>query len=430
MKVHIGISKIKGEVFAPSSKSYTHRAITIASLSDECTIHMPLISADTLASIRACEALGAKISMQENKLHVRGFNGRPQVPDNVIDVANSGTTLRFMTAVSSLIEGISILTGDGSIRTRPNDPLLKVINSLGAIAFSTRNNGCAPLVVRGKITGGNTSIDGSVSSQFISAMLLACPLASKDTVISIKGNLKSRPYIDVTMEMLRQAGVEILLKDEGVTQFIIPAGQTYGLREYTVPGDFSSASYLLAAAAMTGTSVLVRNLFPSKQGDSAIIDILRRMGADISWDMEKGTVLVTGGKELHAGTFDVGATPDLVPTIAVLAACAKGTTVIANAEHVRYKETDRLHAMAVELTKMGVSVKEERDSLTITGGGLHGADVHGWHDHRIVMSLTIAGMVAGNTTVDTVRSVDISYPGFFDVMKNLGAELEQDAYDR
>ena len=173
---------------------------------------------------------------------------------------------------------------------------------------------------------------------------------------------------------------------------------------------------------MTGSDVIVKNLFRSEQGDIAIIDILRRMGANIEWNVEEGIVTVKGG-ELHGTTVDAGATPDLVPTVAVLAAVADGVTVIENAEHVRYKETDRLRAMAVELTKMGIQVKEETDKLTITGGNLVGAEVNGWHDHRIVMALTIAGMVAGNTTIDTAESVSISYPDFFDKMRSLGADV-------
>lgn len=422
MKVSVSTSKISGEVFAPPSKSYTHRAITIAALSDDCEVHHPLLSADTLATIRACEALGAVIEQSEGKLHIRGVNGKPFVPENIIDVANSGTTLRFITAVSALTDGVTILTGDGSIRSRPNQPLLDVLNKLGVEAYSTRANGCAPLVVRGGLKGAITTIDGSISSQFISALLIACPLTTQSTTLSIKGEMKSRPYVDVTMEIIEKAGVEILVEEGNTIKFIIPANQRYKLKDYTIPGDFSSASYLLAAAAMTGSQVTVKNLFPSRQGDVEIIDVLKRMGAEISWDTEAGIVKVNGG-ELKGTIFDAGATPDLVPTIAVLAACAQGVTVIENAEHVRYKETDRLHAMALELTKMGIAVKEEPDRLVITGGKLHGASLHGWHDHRIIMALTIAGMVAGNTTIDTVEAVDISFPDFFDEMKRLGADL-------
>ncbi|MDG6243845.1 MAG: 3-phosphoshikimate 1-carboxyvinyltransferase [Methanolobus sp.] len=425
MKVSVSTSKISGEIFAPPSKSYTHRAITIAALSDKCVIHRPLMSADTLATVRACEAFGANIEMSQEKLHVTGVNGKPFVPNDVIDVANSGTTLRFMTAIASLTNGVTVLTGDISIRSRPNQPLLDVLNRLGVEAYSTRGNGCAPIVVRGGLKGGITTINGSISSQFISALLIACPLTTQNTTLSINGKMKSRPYINVTLELLEKAGAEILTEEDNTTRFIIPASQRYNLKEYTVPGDFSSASYLLAAAAMTGSSVTVNNLFPSKQGDIEIIDVLERMGAQISWNKENGTVKITGNG-LKCTNFDAGSTPDLVPTVAVLAACAKGVTVIENAEHVRYKETDRLHAMALELAKMGISVNEEPDRLTIVGGQLHGAQLHGWHDHRIVMALTIAGMVAGDTTIDTAEAVQISFPDFFEEMEKLGAQITLD----
>lgn len=422
MKVSVGISNVSGELFAPPSKSYTHRAITIAALSNECVIHRPLLSADTLATVRASEAFGATIEKMEDKLVIRGVKGKPITPDNVIDVANSGTTLRFMTAVSALTDGVTVLTGDNSIRGRPNQPLLNVLNKLSVEAYSTRDNGCAPLVIRGGLKGAITMIDGSISSQFISALLIACPLTTQSTTLSIKGEMKSRPYVDITTELIEKAGAEILVEEGNTIKFIVPANQKYNLKEYTVPGDFSSASYLLAAAAVTGSSITVKNLFPSEQGDKVIIDVLRRMGAEIQWDEENGIVKLSAGK-LKATTFDAGATPDLVPTIAVLAACAEGVTIIDNAEHVRYKETDRLHAMALELSKMGIIVREETDQLIITGGKLIGADVHGWHDHRIVMSLTIAGMVAGNTSVDTAEAVDISYPDFFEQMKSIGADV-------
>jgi len=423
MKVSVGVSVIHGEVQAPPSKSYTHRAITMAALSRESIIQRPLISDDTLATLKACEMFGANIQKKNGDLIINGVDGVPHVPEDVIDVANSGTTLRFMTAVAALTDGVTVLTGDSSIRSRPNGPLLNVLNCLGVEAYSTRNNDCAPLVIRGGFKGAITQIDGSISSQFISALLIACPLTKNSTTLSIKGELKSKPYVDVTLEIIEKAGGEILVEDANTIKFIIPANQKYDLREYIVPGDFSSASYFLAAGAVNDSEVTVRNLFPSKQGDIAIVNILERMGASIKWDKEKGDITVKGGAELHGITIDSGATPDLVPTIAVLAAVADGVTVITNAEHVRYKETDRLRAMAVELKKMGIRVKEETDQLTITGGKLMGADLHGWHDHRIVMALTIAGMVAGNTTIDTAESIAISYPDFFEDLHALGSDV-------
>jgi len=424
MRFSVDVSKIQGELDAPTSKSYTHRAIAIGALSSECIVRKPLLSADTLATVAACEKLGAKIELINGDLHIIGIKGKPSVPDDVIDVKNSGTTLRLMTAISSLANGATVLTGDSSIRGRPNQPLLDVLNNMSVEVFSTRDNGCAPIVVRGGLRGSAAEIDGSMSSQFISALLIACPLAAEDTILSVKGQMKSRPYVDITIEMLAEAGVKILVDENNGIRFIIPANQKYDLKEYTVPGDFSSASYLLAAAAMLGPCISVHNLFPSKQGDSEIINVLRQMGTDVHWDTEKGIVTVKR-RTLKGIMFDAGATPDLVPTVAVLAAVANGVTVIGNAKHVRYKETDRLHAMSLELSKMGIMVKEEPDSLTITGGKLIGSAVHGWHDHRIVMALTLAGMVAGNTTIDTAESVSISYPDFFEEMKSIGAKIEK-----
>jgi 3-phosphoshikimate 1-carboxyvinyltransferase len=421
MKLTIQKSDIKGTVNAPPSKSYTHRSIAIAALSKKATVNNPLISEDTKATIRACEAFGAIVEPKKDSLIINGFDDKLKVPDNVIDVANSGTTLRIMTAAASLVDGATVLTGDASIRTRPNTPLLDALNDLGAEAFSTRNNGMAPIVVRGKMRGGRVHIDGSISSQFISALLIACPFARNETTVMIDGELKSRPYVNITIDMLRNAGAKI--KAEGTNSFIIPPEQEYDMESYNVPGDFSSASYMMAAGALCG-EVTIKNLFPSEQGDSALIEILRKMGAKIRWDEKKGEVKVSRS-ELHGIIVDVGKTPDLVPTLAVLGAASEGTMAIENAEHVRYKETDRLHAMTVELKKMGVDITEEKDRLIIKGGELRGAGVHGWDDHRIVMALAVAGMVAGNTTIDTVESVSISYPGFFEDLKRIGAGVEQ-----
>ncbi len=420
MKQTISRSDVKGAVNAPPSKSYTHRAIAIAAMAKKAQVNFPLISEDTKATIRASVAFGAVIEPKKDSLIIRGFEGKPGIPDNVIDIANSGTTLRIMTAVASLVNGATVLTGDASIRTRPNTPLLSALCDLGAMAFSTRGNGMAPIVVRGKMKGGHVHIDGSISSQFISALMIACPFAGNGTTISIKGQLKSRPYVNITIDMLKGAGANIS-EDKEANSFTIPPDQEFNISSYNVPGDFSSASYMMAAGALCG-EVTIRNLYPSEQGDSALIEILRKMGAEVMWDEKKGEVKVSKS-ELRGITVDAGKTPDLVPTLAVLGAASRGTMVIGNAEHVRYKETDRLHAMTVELKKMGVDITEEKDRLVIRGGNLKGASVHGWDDHRIVMALAVAGLVAGETTIDTTESVSISYPGFFDDLRNIGAAV-------
>jgi 3-phosphoshikimate 1-carboxyvinyltransferase len=411
-------SSLSGEVYAPPSKSYTHRAILITALGPGGSVRRPLLSADTKATISASQAFGADIQTGDEVI-IKGVCSHPRTPEDVINVLNSGTTLRFCSAVAALTDG-AVLTGDDSIRTRPNGPLLSTLSELGAEAFSIRNNGKAPLVVRGRMKGGTAHLNGSVSSQFLSALLIAAPLAEKDTRIVIEGELKSRPYAEITLDMLAEARIEI---DAEQNEFSVPGGQNYGLKGYTIPGDFSSASYPLAAAAVTGCEVTVRGVLPSRQGDSAIIDILKRMGAQVSWDREVGDLRIRGG-DLDGMEVDAGKTPDLVPTIAVLGALARGRTTVFNAEHVRHKETDRLHAMAVELSRMGADIKERPDGLEIKGGKLHGAKVHGYHDHRIVMALAVAGFVAGDTEIDTAEAVDVSYPGFFQQMKGLGAMVD------
>ena len=211
--------------------------------------------------------------------------------------------------------------------------------------------------------GGVARLNGGVGSQFLSALLIAAPLADADTKIVIEGDLKSRPYAEITLDMLDDAGVRV---QAGRQEFFVQGNQTYNLKGYTVPGDFSSASYPLAAAAVTGSAVTVKGILPSWQGDAAIIDSLNCMGAKVSWDKEKGDLKIKGG-ELQGIEVDASLTPDLVPTIAVLGAVAKGKTIVKNAEHVRHKETDRLHAMAAELSKMGANIKERPDGLEILG---------------------------------------------------------------
>ena len=422
MNVRVSQSDVWGTVEAPPSKSYTHRAIVIGSLGHYAKITRPLLSADTLATVDACRAFGAEVRLEGDTVEIAGVIGKPKVPDNVIDAKNSGTTMRLCLSVAALADGATVFTGDDSLRRRPNGPLIKALNDLGAVCYSTRGTGTAPLVVHGVLEGGKVTLPGNVSSQFISSLLISLPFARRDSRVDIEGELKSKPYVDVTVEMLQAAGCEI---GAGYKEYSIPCGQDYDLKAYRVPGDFSSAAYPLAAAAITKSKVTVANLFESKQGDAAILEYLLDMGANVFWDTASGTVTVEGG-DLHGIDVDAGATPDLVPTLAVLAACAEGTTNIENAEHVRYKETDRLRAITAELRKMGAEIEERQDGLTIKGGPLHGAAVDGYDDHRIVMSLAVAALAAeGPTTISTAESVGISYPGFFDDLKKLGAKVEQ-----
>ncbi|PSQ31576.1 3-phosphoshikimate 1-carboxyvinyltransferase [Halobacteriales archaeon QS_9_67_15] len=430
MDANIERSTLGGRPRAPPSKSYTHRAVLAAGYGSEATVHGPLISADTQATRRAVEAYGGETDLSEDHstLTVEGFDGLPEVPADVIDCANSGTTMRLTTATAALADGTTVLTGDSSLRSRPQGPLLDAIEQLGGRAESTRATGQAPLVVRGPVEGGRASIPGDVSSQFVTGLLMAGAVSSNGVTVDLETELKSAPYVDITIEVLGAFGVEATAVDGG---YRVEGDQSYEPEggEYRVPGDFSSMSYLLAAGALAAPDgVTVEGAYPSVQGDSAIVDVLERMGADIDWNREAGEITVRQS-DLTGVEVTVADTPDLLPTIAVLGAAADGTTSIVDCEHVRYKETDRVSVMAESLTEMGAAVVEEQDRLSIRGGEteLRGATLPGRDDHRIIMSLAVAGLVAdGETTITEAEDVDVSFPGFFDVLADLGANVETD----
>jgi 3-phosphoshikimate 1-carboxyvinyltransferase len=427
MDVTITASTVSGTATAPPSKSYTHRAILAAGYAAGATVESPLVSADTKATMAAVEAYGGEVLTREDSLEVVGFDGDPETPADVLDCANSGTTMRLVTATAALAEDLTVLTGDSSLRDRPQGPLLDAVEQLGGRAESTRANGQAPLVVGGPVEGGTVSIPGDVSSQYITALLMAGAVTEDGIDVELETELKSAPYVDITIEVLADFGVEATATESG---FSVAGGQTYAPEDgrYTVPGDFSSISYLLAAGALAAEDELVvEGAYPSAQGDAAIVDILERMGADVEWNRQAGQITVTQSS-LSGVEVSVADTPDLLPTIAVLGAVADGTTTITDAEHVRYKETDRVTAMAEALTEMGAEVEEQRDSLTIYGSetDLTGAAVEGRADHRIVMSLAVAGLVAdGTTTVSDAEDVDVSFPDFFDVLADLGASVSR-----
>ena len=427
MDVTISQSTVEGHAQAPPSKSYTHRAILAAGYADSATVADPLVSADTRATMRAVEAFGGSVDHDEdaNQLHIDGFGGDPETPEDVINCANSGTTMRLTTAAAGLAGGLTVLTGDESLRSRPQGPLLRALDQLGGRAESTRDNGQAPLVVGGPMTGGSAAIPGDVSSQFVTALLMAGAVTDAGIDLTLQTELKSAPYVDITVEVLEAFGVSARQTKNG---FSVGGYQSYDAGDgYTVPGDFSSISYLLAAGALAGGEVTVSGAYPSAQGDQAIVGIVREMGGDVAWDEDTGELTVSGG-DLTGTEVDVGDTPDLLPTIAVLGAAGNGETRITNCEHVRYKETDRVSAMAEALTKMGATVDETEETLTINGEAteLTGATVDGRADHRIVMSLTVAGLVAdGETTVTGAEHVDVSFPDFFETMESLGAAVSE-----
>jgi len=434
MQVTIEPSTVSGVASAPPSKSYTHRAVLAAGYSQQTVVRGALSSADTRATMRAVEAFGGSVIERpsDGALEITGFDATPLPPEDVINCENSGTTMRLMTAAAALAEGTTVLTGDDSLRSRPHGPLLEAIDDLGGSADSTRGNGQAPLVVRGPLEKQSVSLPGDVSSQFITALLMAGAVTEDGIEIEVTTELKSAPYVDITLEVLSEFSVAARQTNDG---FAVDGGQRYTPRngEYTVPGDFSSISYLLAAGLLGAPEgphsppVRIAGAFPSAQGDTAIVDIAERMGGDVDWNRETGE-LIAGRSALEGVEVDVGDTPDLLPTIAVMGAFADGSTQIRNCEHVRYKETDRVSAMADALDTLGAVVEEQQDVLTIHGGEstLEGGSVDGRGDHRIVMSLAVAGLrAAGETTIEGAEHVAVSFPDVFDVLYDLGAMIER-----
>lgn len=430
MDVRLVPGDLSGGVRAPPSKSYTHRALLGAGLGHGTRIRGPLQSADTEATARAIRAFGGEVSWVDGHddavARVSGVAGEPDVPSDIIDCANSGTTMRLATAIAGLPDGLTVLTGDASLRQRPQGPLLDAIGQVGGRAESTRATGTAPLVIGGPISGGQVEIPGDVSSQFVTALLFAGALTPTGLTIDLTTPLKSAPYVDVTLEVLDAFGVTAAATDSG---YRVDGGQTFDAgEEYEVPGDFSSISYLLAAGAIAAPNGLtIRGAAPSAQGDTAIVDIISEMGTPVEWD-RSASVLDVQKAPLMGVTVGVADTPDLLPTIAALGAVAGGTTRITDCEHVRYKETDRVAVMAQELRKLGAVVEEDEAELRIYGEQteLDGATVNGHGDHRIVMALAVAALAAeGPTTITGAEHVAVSFPGFFDTLATLGASVQR-----
>ncbi len=422
MKITIKKSGIEGMLKAPPSKSYTHRAIICAALANgKSKITNPLLCNDTEATIKVCKMLGAEVNMRKDLIIVG--TEKLRTPDDVMDCGGSGTTLRFFTAISSLVPGVCVLTGNKSLRERPVGELLNALTQLGIKAVSTRGNGLPPIAVfGGDVKGGSVKMRGDISSQFISALLFACPKASKKTTIELTTGLQSKPYVEITIEVLKEFGIKISAS-EGFRRFVIPSQQNFKPLEYTIRGDFSSASFMLVAGALAG-KVKVFNLeLNSRQGDRKIVQILKDMGAHVK---EKENSITVEKAELKAITIDASDIPDLVPICAVLATQAKGITKIINAERLRFKESDRLISITCELKKMGANITEKKGGLVIKGPTkLKGADINPYRDHRIAMACAVAGLIAsGETVIKNVECIKKSYPSFAEDIKNLGGKIK------
>lgn len=419
MLFKVNQSRTSGTVRIPGSKSHTIRALFLASLANGTSeIMNPLISQDALSAVEVCRALGARIETPPNQFSVTGFNGNPQTPGDIINVGNSGTTLRFAVTTAALNEGCSVFTGDYQIRRRPLGPLIEALNNLGAGVFSTRGNGAAPVVVKGKATGGATDLD-AVTSQFLSSLLIHAPLLEQDTLIRLT-RLNEVPYVEMTLWWLDKQGIKY--ENHDFKSFLIKGRQQYHPFQLTIPGDFSSATFFMVLAAISGTEFKLENLdMTDPQGDKAVLEILESMGAKIN--VGNNFITITGAK-LIGREIDMNAIPDALPAMAVAGCFAEGETRLVNVPQARLKESDRIRVMYEELSKMGADITELPDGLVIKNSKLTGTGVGGHDDHRVVMALVIAGLnVAGETVVDTAEAVKVTFPEFVELINTCGGNI-------
>lgn len=429
------ISDIGGEVKAPPSKSYSHRAVILATLAEGTSnLYDMLYSEDTLASINVCKTLGAQITKENDFLRVVGTGGKlHNSSKGPIDLANSGTTLRLMTSISALSDNEVTLTGDDSLQTRPMGLLMNALEPLGIKTESLNDNDKAPILIRPGYQGGETNILGNVSSQFISSILISSPLSDHGVTLYVLPEFKSRPYVNMTLDIMKKFGVKVLkshyLKHEvcdqqyqscRIDEFKVKK-QNYKACDYTVEGDYSSASYLLALIAINGGKAKILNLFKnSKQGDKVILDILEKMGAKIT--RADDYVEIESDGNLKAIDIDLSNAPDLLITVSILAAMAEGTTNITGVAHARVKETDRIDTTCRELEKLGCKLEEFEDGMSITGGLTSGVvDSHG--DHRLAMAFSLVGL-KHDIEITNGEVFDVSFPNFIEAMAELGFELE------
>ncbi len=415
----------RAAVRVPGSKSITNRALPLAALAGEpgasTALRGCLHSEDTEVMIDALRRLGFGVEASWGGdcplVTVRRPPG-PLVPAAGADlfVANSGTTMRFLTALVCLGHGRYRLDGVPRMRERPIGDLLASLRQLGVNARSEAGNDCPPVVVEANgLPGGRVRIKGDVSSQFLSALLMVAPFAVGDLIIEVEGPLVSRPYVDMTVRMMHDWHLRIAERPEGT--FEVPGGQTGRREDYAVEPDASAASYFFAAAAITGGEVAVPGLVRhSLQGDVCFVDVLARMGCEVRADGHG--ITVRGGKltGVDVGMSDIS---DTVMTLGAVACFAEGPTTIRNVAHIRHKETDRIAALACELRRLGAGVEERPDGLTITPGPLRGAVVQTYNDHRMAMSLALVGLRVPGVVVDDPGCVAKTYPGFFADLERL-----------
>ena len=418
MKVTIYKSEIDGSVRAPSSKSYTIRALMCAAMaSGKSRIKFALDSDDTKAAINVLRQVGVRIDQEGDSLLVNG--GMFCEAQRDLYCSDSATTLRFMTAIASIIPGKTRLVPGPSLMKRPIVPLIRVLRQIGVNCYLCENESVVVVEDFG-LKGGLVNLEGNVSSQYLSALLLVGPFAEKGISIKLSSPLQSKPYILMTIECLKEFGIDIEFSKD-FNEFTV-IKQLFRPTEYVVEGDWSSASYLLALGAVSGR-IEVNNLkLESIQGDKILLYFMREMGAVIEEKRESITVKSSGLRAIKANLED---SIDLLPTMAILAATAIGTSEFVGINRARIKESNRVAAIVDGLSRLGLEVVEERDRLKITGKEPHSAIIDSCNDHRIAMAFAILGTKTGGITINKAECVSKTFPGFWGVIKDLGGQITE-----
>jgi len=410
--------KPRCEVAVPGSKSYTHRILIASALSDgECRIQRPLLSEDTLLTLQALRQMGIPIDdTSKDQLIVSGNRGSFKPESDRIFLGNSGTSMRLLAAVAALGRGTFTLTGTDRMAERPIQDLIEALEQLGVGIRSLNHNGCPPLEIIGdKLRGGPVTVNCRTSSQYLSALLLIAPCTDRGLEIRVTDGPVSRPYVDMTIDVMNTFGVTV--NRQGYEWFKVGGGQVYRAGAYAVEPDGSQAGYFWAAAAVCGTEVKVKGVTAdSHQGDVNFAKLLASMGCDIVAEPDGITV---SGTSLRAIDVDMGDMPDMVPTLAVVAAFAEGTTTIRNVSHLKAKESDRLAAVVNELVKLGIDARCSADELIVTGGCPHGAEIETYGDHRMAMSFAVAGLVTPRVFIRDENCVAKSFPDFWTVFNGM-----------
>lgn len=415
------VKSVDATVRVLGSKSYTNRHLAMAGLSaDPTTLHNALLSQDTLLLADALRAFGhVDIAIDEatNTVTVTPNGKKMAAPAEPVHMGNAGTPIRLLITMAALAEGRTVLTGSERMQERPMGHLLEALAPLGVTAVAVKGNDSPPIEVEGPLNGGRTDIHGTVSSQFTTSLLLSAPYAREDVEVHLRSELLSKPYVDMTVAALKRAGVTV--ERRGYEWFRVAAGQRYRGGDVTVEPDASGMSYFLAAAAVLDGRVTVPGIDgTSVQGDVGLVDALVRMGCRA--DTSSGSITLEHGGSLKGIDIDMSDMPDVVPTLAVVAAYGQGTTHITGIGNLRFKECDRIDAVSTELTKMGVTVRTTADTMTVEGGRPRGAVIDTYDDHRIAMAFAVAGLRTPGVVIRDPGCVTKSFPTFWERLADLG----------